>query len=428
MTNLSTLRTLLTSAHTAEALTQLAAWAQTQSPVWRQAAQLLQASWANNEQQANRGLIAYDEAERVRNRITHGALSLLDEIESGASAPKAVLDGLQKQFLTEQVAAVLQGGNMTNLGGSNIHVQGSRDVVIGSGNTITKKKIAGLARGQFFGLTLGLLVLLVGGYFAFDLLSGNQAAAYISLQEIQKELKLRGDLDARVAERLEKNKADIEKWLAEGMAAMKNKDYASAVQYLEKVADQAPLATVRQNLAFAYEQLGNAEKARENMAEAKKIDPTIQTGKSYAQLKGKRINLLAPENGRIFVAGSNADMEKLIDGSEKSVNHYGNTELIVAFKDERPASFDKFAILITETSNFNIGEFEIFAGNESPTGSFRSLGKFTTQNLLLIQKPYQEFSFPKITAKYFKFKILRSHGGSTWYPYGTELQLWGELN
>jgi hypothetical protein len=164
MTNLSTLRTLLTSAHTAEALTQLAAWAQTQSPVWRQAAQLLQASWANNEQQANRGLIAYGEAERVRNRITHGALSLLDEIESGASAPKAVLDGLQKQFLTEQVAAVLQGGNMT------------------------------------------------------------------------------------------------------------------------------------------------------------------------------------------------------------------------------------------------------------------------TQNLLLIQKPYQEFSFPKITAKYFKFKILRSHGGSTWYPYGTELQLWGELN
>lgn len=47
MTNLSTLRALLTSAHTAEALTQLAAWAQTQSPVWRQAAQLLQASWAN---------------------------------------------------------------------------------------------------------------------------------------------------------------------------------------------------------------------------------------------------------------------------------------------------------------------------------------------------------------------------------------------
>ncbi len=84
MTYLTQLRTLLTSARTAEALEQLAAWSQTQSPVWRQAAHILQASWANNEQQANRGLIAYDEAERTRNRIAAGALGLIDEIESGA--------------------------------------------------------------------------------------------------------------------------------------------------------------------------------------------------------------------------------------------------------------------------------------------------------------------------------------------------------
>lgn len=426
MTDLRTLRPLLASARTPEALAQLAAWAETQSPVWRQAASLLQASWANNEQQAQRGLIAYDEAERTRNRITAGALGLLDDIESGASAPKAVLEGLQKQFLNEQVAAVLKGGNVTDLGGSNIRVQGSRDVVIGSGNTITKKTIAGLARGQFFGLTLGLLILLAGGYFAFDLLRDGQSAAYISLQEIHKEMKLRGDLDTRVAERLEKNKADVEKWLNEGMAAMKNKDYASAVQYLEKVAEQAPLATVRQNLAYAYEQLGNAEKARENLDEAKKIDPNIQTGKSYAQLKGKRINLLAPENGRIFVAGSGAEMEKLIDGSERDWTLMGK-ELVVAFNDNRAASFDKFSILITGTSGFNIAEFELFAGNDSPTGQFESLGKFTTQNILFAQKPYQEFSFPKVTAKYFKYKIISTHGGGSSIPKGSEIQLWGEL-
>lgn len=424
MTDLRTLRSLLASARTAGALAQLAAWAETQNPAWRQAAQLLQASWANNEQQAQRGLIAYDEAERVRNRITAGTLSLLDEIESGASAPKAVLEGLQKQFLNEQVAAVLKGGNVTDLAGSNIRVQGSRDVVIGSGNTITKKRIAGLARGQFFGLTLGLLILLAGGYFAFDLLRDGQSAAYISLQEIHKEMKLRGDLDTRVAERLEKNKADVEKWLNEGMAAMKNKDYASAVQYFEKVAEQAPLATVRQNLAYAYEQLGNAEKARENLDEAKKIDPNIQTGKSYAQMKGKRINLLAPENGRIFAAGSGDEMEKLIDGSERNWAPIGN-ELIVAFNDNRQASFDKFSILITGTSGFNIAEFELFAGNDSPTGQFESLGKFKTQNILFPQKPYQEFSFPRVTAKYFKFKILNTHGGLL--PNASEIQLWGEL-
>ncbi|NUO02281.1 MAG: tetratricopeptide repeat protein [Saprospiraceae bacterium] len=421
------LRHLLSSARTAEALEQLTAWAESQGAAYRQAALLLQASWASNEQQTNSGLIANEEAELIRNRISAGALGLIDEIESGASAPKAVLEGLQKQFLNEQVAAVMQEGNATDLSDSNIEVQDSKDVVIGSGNVITKKKIAGLARGQFFALVLGILVLIIGGYYGLGALQGGQASAYSSLLEIQKELKLRGDLDAEVNKRLEANKADIDKWLAEAMAALKNKDYATAVPYLEKVAEQAPLATVRQNLAYAYEQLGNADKARENLEAAKKINPNLDTSKSYAQLKGKRINLLAPENGRIFVGGSNDRMEKLIDGLEREESLNTGSELIVAFKDNRAASFDQLAMLIVETSGFNTNEFELFAGNDSPTGKFESLGKFTTQNLLLTQNRYQEFTFPKVTAKYFKYKILTSHGGSTYYPHGMEIQLWGEL-
>jgi tetratricopeptide (TPR) repeat protein len=427
MQNPTQLRHLLASARTAEALEQLTAWAQTQSPVWRQAALLLQASWANNEQQANRGLIAGEAAERVRNRITAGALGLIDEIESGASAPKAVLEGLQKQFLTGQVQAVMQGGNTTNLSGSNIHVQGSQDVVIGSGNVITKKKIAGLARGQFIGLVLGVLALIVGGYYGLGMLQSGQESAYISLQEIQKELKLRGNLDAEVGKRLEAKKAEIEKWLAAGMASLKDKDYATAVSYLEKVAEQAPLATVHQNLAYAYEQLGNTDKAMKNKEAAKKINPNIQTGKSYAQLKGKRINLLAPEHGRIFVGGSNDLMEKLMDGVERGATFHNGAELIVAFKDNRPAAFDKLSMLVVETSGFNTNEFELFAGNDSPVGKFESFGKFKTQNMLLTQNRYQEFTFPKVTAKYFKYKILNAHGGGTYLPNGMEIQLWGEL-
>lgn len=61
---------------------------------------------------------------------------------------------------------------------------------------------------------------------------------------------------------------------------------------------------------------------------------------------------------------------------------------------------------------FVFAEFELVAGNDSPTGKFDSIGKFTTQNILFPQKPYQGFTFSKVTAKYFKFKILNSHGGS----------------
>lgn len=161
------------------------------------------------------------------------------------------------------------------------------------------------------------------------------------------------------------------------------------------------------------------------MEAAKKINPNIQTGKSYAQLKGKRINLLAPESGRIFVAGSRANLEELMDGIESIVGCYKNDELIVSFKDNRMASFDRFSTLVTESSGENISEFELFVGNNSPDGVFSSIGKFKTQNMLLTENRYQEFTFPKVTAKYFKFKVLNCHDG--FFPKGREIQLWGEL-
>ncbi|MFM9951084.1 MAG: hypothetical protein ACKV1O_24325 [Saprospiraceae bacterium] len=280
MTNPTHLRSLLASARTAEALEHLTTWAQTQPPAYRQAALLLQASWASNEQQATRGLIASEEAERTRNRITAGALGLIDEIESGASAPKAVLEGLQKQFLTEQVAAVMQGGNVTNLSGSNIQVQGSQDVVIGSGNVITKKKIAGLARGQFLGIAVGLLILVLGGYFAFDLLRDRQEDTYVSLLEIRAELKMRSELDAGVRSRLENNATTLERWLTDGMNAFQRKEYPVAVENLEKVAAEVPLATVHQNLSYAYRQLGNSTKADDNLEAARQINPNLRRSAS----------------------------------------------------------------------------------------------------------------------------------------------------
>ncbi len=423
MNNPTQLRTLLSSARTEEALEQLATWSQTQSPVWRQAALLLQASWANNEQQANSGLIVSEEADRTRNRITAGALDLIDEIESGVSAPRAVLEGLQKQFLNEQVAAVMQSGVVTNLSNSNINVQGSQDVVIGSGNVITKKKIAGLARGQFFALVFGILVLIIGGYYGVGALRSGQASAYISLQEIQKELKLRSDLDADLGKRLEANKPEIDKWLAEAMTALRNKDYATAVPYLEKVAEQAPLATVRQNLAYAYEQLGNADKARENLEAAKRINPNLDMGKSYAELKGKRTNLLAPENGGIILASSGVHMEKLVDGSDRGEIFTNHDFAVWSFKDKKTATFDQFKYLVPGSGNSQFLDFELSYGNDSPTGTFTVIGKYKAINALLTETPFQEFNFSPVTARYFKIELQEQSPNGFAY----EVQLMGEL-
>ena len=79
------------------------------------------------------------------------------------------------------------------------------------------------------------------------------------------------------------------------------------------------------------------------------------------------------------------------------------------FKDERPATFDMFTILIPGTHDSNVKEFELLQGNESPTGPFESIGKFQTQNVKLFNTPYQEFKFSPVTAKYLKVTILSAY-------------------
>ena len=142
-----------------------------------------------------------------------------------------------------------------------------------------------------------------------------------------------------------------------------------------------------------------------------------------------RINLLALENGGQVVAASKDVWAKLIDGDENSGGWVDGGEGVYAFKDERPAVFEMFTVLINGTSDYNLNEFELLSGNESPTGQFESIGKFKTQNLKLFKTPYQEFRFAPVSAKYFKVRSLSNHrgerGGSTTT---SEFQLFGRLD
>ena len=58
------------------------------------------------------------------------------------------------------------------------------------------------------------------------------------------------------------------------------------------------------------------------------------------------------------------------------------------FKDGRSAFLESFAILIRKTANNNVGEVELFYGNDDPYGKFESIGKFKTRNVLMVETPY----------------------------------------
>jgi hypothetical protein len=151
-------------------------------------------------------------------------------------------------------------------------------------------------------------------------------------------------------------------------------------------------------------------------------------GKAAAPSPAKRINLFAPENGVQLLVASNDYWKNAIDGKEDNAQIYNSTgkEAVFGFQDDQAATFDTFTMLIGETSDYNVKDFELLAGNDTPTGTFESIGKFQTQNVKLFKTPYQEFEFPPVTAKYLKVKLLSTYSGVA-HPAVWEYQLFGSL-
>ena len=103
-------------------------------------------------------------------------------------------------------------------------------------------------------------------------------------------------------------------------------------------------------------------------------------------------------------------------------------EAVYAFKDEKPATFDKFSLLIKETSGQNIKEFELLVGDDSPTGTFRSSGTFTAQNAKPMKGGgYQDFKFDPVTAKYLKVKLVSNYGAYQNSIKTSEFKLFGSV-
>jgi hypothetical protein len=143
-----------------------------------------------------------------------------------------------------------------------------------------------------------------------------------------------------------------------------------------------------------------------------------------------RINLLSSANGGHLMVPPNDSWRSAIDDNTTSWQYLqaGTGDGVYAFRDEQPATFDTFMMLIDETSPINIKEFELFAGNEAPLGAFDSIGKFQTQNIRLYPSPWQEFKFQPVRARFFKLHVISAwDAGWNAMPRVTEWQLLGSF-
>lgn len=142
-------------------------------------------------------------------------------------------------------------------------------------------------------------------------------------------------------------------------------------------------------------------------------DVAAPPGRGAAPLPG-RIDLLAAANGGHLVRAPHENWIQPIDGSE-GWDYITGAEAVYAFQDNRPATFEVFRMLITETRDWNIKSFELLAASDTPNGPFQSLGTFETQNVRLFPSAWQDFTFTPVKARYLKVRVrsLYSASGST---------------
>ena len=205
--------------------------------------------------------------------------------------------------------------------------------------------------------------------------------------------------------------------------------YNKQVNELSKNIDAAEQAkkngdssTMHQTLGVIGSQLTGLQHSVEQIT-GKALSFTTTT--SPAVSTSAKINLINIKSGGHVLIAPAENWARTIDSSEEEIIlSCNNCDGVFGFKDARKATFDMFCMLIP-ASTLNVKEFELYYGNDSPSGKFDLISRFQTQNARLFDTPYQQFKFPAVTAKFFKIKIISYWGNSIGYV--NEFQLWGSL-
>ena len=139
------------------------------------------------------------------------------------------------------------------------------------------------------------------------------------------------------------------------------------------------------------------------------VRPLVTAGRPSA------IDLLSSENGGQLLLAPGAAWAVVVDGKTDSYDSVRVGEAAVfGFKDDAAATFDTFEMLIP-SSGRNPKEFELLAGDESPTGAFRRIGTFHPENNRVFKRDgWQEFRFPPVTARYLKVRLISNFEEVVW--------------
>jgi hypothetical protein len=121
-------------------------------------------------------------------------------------------------------------------------------------------------------------------------------------------------------------------------------------------------------------------------------------------------NLLSPQYGGRLVAAPQQSWASANDGvlAHGTVISFLDASAIFGFQDDRPATFDRFGILILEADE-NPATIEIAAG-DALTGPFRPVAKVQILNLYVTASDgWQYFDVPRTTTRYVRITTSAKH-------------------
>jgi len=232
---------------------------------------------------------------------------------------------------------------------------------------------------------------------------------------------------------------ELKQQIQEGIELATRREFARAQEAFMRVPDSARVPAVWNDLGVVYEGLGDLDRARSAYATALRQQPDFPPAQAnLARLQAKPssdpakagadsrtastppravVNLLAPDQGGHPEIMPGEDWRKITSGKEEdkiSVRAGAEAEVVYAFKDNKPATFATFEMLIAQTDMFNPKEIEILAADNSRGGPFRSVGKCTMVNAVVADSRYQRCDLPETTARYVKIKLISTYHFNQW--------------
>ena len=134
------------------------------------------------------------------------------------------------------------------------------------------------------------------------------------------------------------------------------------------------------------------------------VSPATPAAARPSSAPAGTIDLLDVSDGAQIVAASEAGWKAYIYARDEPTCSVISTNGFVtfAFRDERPARFDRIGVFVEATSGYNLKTVDLYASDESDRGPFRKIGTFTVPNFRNERQPFHEFTFDPVTARYVK--------------------------